>query len=1134
MSSSRGGTSPSKGGDKVDKPDLFKTVRFYINDSIPPTVKSDLADLIVSKGGTGVVNTSEGTRFDLTRITHLITDTLDFPEHAEVEKWNKGKDNIPIEIVSPLWVTKSQDLHMLQPTRFYSADRALYFSGLCFCTSDLPEMDQAAIQAGVQSLGGQWRYELTREVTHLFVVAPDGPKYEAAMKFGPTLGMVALLPHWFEECLKLRQPVPIETYQFPDPPLLSISKWDESSSFEQRIADYFKQRSVEQPKRPTIASTTSSILGVLPGGNIILAGRTQVAETYQKTATVHLEKPSSADLANGGTTNGNGNGTAAAAAAAKGVFPTPIDLANCTAQIFADRIVYLASDLALRPGLEEALKQRVEEAGGVCWSWGVDGARSSKVDQEDPWERRKKAEKALKRSNTVVTRSREGWEFWQAFEQHKTIGNLPWMYHVLATSKLDSPLDHLLHYPLPPGVVPGFKDLTITISNYSGPARDYVRTMIESLGGTFEGAMSKKTGYVVTASEFGQKVKHAKQWGVPIVSHCWLENCISEWAYINPSSAAAFAPRAAPNTNFMTLLGHTELKKDAIKKWSLLPKSVEAREQALMPPEMHDNHPVDEPEPEHEHEDEVVQMEVDAAAAAFKDEDEVAPMDVDPEREQDQEDASPIPAPKPNGKGKSKEVPPKKTKPVVPKVKQEVIEIDDDEDEDDSTPAPAAPLPKPRRKQATSPAARKQKSAPAARDETGSDSDRGKPVVVVPRTAPKASTSAAPASVKPNGKARAVSSALTALSTHSSSGSSDDDEKAEHTPSQRIDFQNKVPVTGKRSAATQAAKRLAEQMPDANRFAKEIKTSGKKRRRSSQVRQKSANASDDESSEDSDDARDAARQKSAKIASTSTAKPDSKPKKAPAKKSALKTAVGRSAAATTVTQDGAISSFDNPPHAAPPKALPKARTGPKKVRILLTGLGIASDSPEMINWTAKLTRLGAKFTEEPKEATHLVVKGISRTEKFLCTLAFAPFIVTRKWIDDSVAANVLLDEEDYLLHDAAKERELGETLEAIVGRARAKKLFSDHSFYLTPNLLPSVASIRRVIECGGGFVSMATIDRLPVTDNVHVVSSPKDRSKWEKYASKNRGPVYSVEAVFQSVVHQELRFSQDYRIDAQV
>lgn len=37
MSSARGASSPSK---NMDKPDLFKGVRFFINDSIPPTVRA--------------------------------------------------------------------------------------------------------------------------------------------------------------------------------------------------------------------------------------------------------------------------------------------------------------------------------------------------------------------------------------------------------------------------------------------------------------------------------------------------------------------------------------------------------------------------------------------------------------------------------------------------------------------------------------------------------------------------------------------------------------------------------------------------------------------------------------------------------------------------------------------------------------------------------------------------------------------------------------------------------------------------------------------------------------------------------------------------------------------------------------
>lgn len=80
----------------------------------------------------------------------------------------------------------------------------------------LPDLDRTAIQAGVSSLGGAFRKELTREVTHLFVVAEQGvslafrvgrkeeeltllrvqEKYNAALKYGPDLGMVIVLPHW--------------------------------------------------------------------------------------------------------------------------------------------------------------------------------------------------------------------------------------------------------------------------------------------------------------------------------------------------------------------------------------------------------------------------------------------------------------------------------------------------------------------------------------------------------------------------------------------------------------------------------------------------------------------------------------------------------------------------------------------------------------------------------------------------------------------------------------------------------------------------------------------------------------------------------------------------------------------------
>lgn len=64
---------------------------------------------------------------------------------------------------------------------------------------------------------------------------------------------------------------------------------------------------------------------------------------------------------------------------------------------------------------------------------------------------------------------------------------------------MDSPLDRLIHYPLPPGEIEKFKNLTITITNYTGAAREYVRALIVSVGARFDGAMSRHTHYVITA-----------------------------------------------------------------------------------------------------------------------------------------------------------------------------------------------------------------------------------------------------------------------------------------------------------------------------------------------------------------------------------------------------------------------------------------------------------------------------------------------------------------------------------------------------------------------------------------------------------------------------------------------------------
>jgi mediator of DNA damage checkpoint protein 1 len=55
-----------------------------------------------------------------------------------------------------------------------------------------------------------------------------------------------------------------------------------------------------------------------------------------------------------------------------------------------------------------------------------------------------------------------------------------------------------------------------------------------------------------------------------------------------------------------------------------------------------------------------------------------------------------------------------------------------------------------------------------------------------------------------------------------------------------------------------------------------------------------------------------------------------------------------------------------------------------------------------------LAKLGVKMTTKPAKCTHLVAHHIVPTEKFLCVMSVAPFIVAEGWITDSVAAKRIL------------------------------------------------------------------------------------------------------------------------------
>lgn len=164
------------------------------------------------------------------------------------------------------------------------------------------------------------------------------------------------------------------------------------------------------------------------------------AEQYQRTAVVgcmtseDLRKKMETGMSGSGflgdslaatnTTNGSFDPLRATA---KAVFPPHVNIPNAKDAIFSGRRVYFASDLGLRTGLEKALMQRISDAGGSSWSATIDGAKvvdaAQNGRQVDQWEKRRVAEKELKQANTVIMRTREGWEFW--IVRHASLCNGP-------------------------------------------------------------------------------------------------------------------------------------------------------------------------------------------------------------------------------------------------------------------------------------------------------------------------------------------------------------------------------------------------------------------------------------------------------------------------------------------------------------------------------------------------------------------------------------------------------------------------------------------------------------------------------------------------------------------------------------
>ena len=100
-----------------------------------------------------------------------------------------------------------------------------------------------------------------------------------------------------------------------------------------------------------------------------------------------------------------------------------------------------------------------------------------------------------------------------------------------------------------------------------------------------------------------------------------------------------------------------------------------------------------------------------------------------------------------------------------------------------------------------------------------------------------------------------------------------------------------------------------------------------------------------------------------------------------------------------------------------------------------------------------LTRLGVTVVSSMTEATHFIADKFVRTRNMLEAIARGKLVVTHLWIESCGQASCFIDEKNYLLRDAKKEKEFGFSMPGSLACARQRPLLEVISISLFNHVL---------------------------------------------------------------------------------
>ncbi|TGZ76888.1 BRCT domain-containing protein [Ascodesmis nigricans] len=439
---------------------LFDNVVFHIvtGPNLLDQEAKRISGLLTKHGAQECPPRTGSISIDFQVVSHLIAKDIDFPGYEDAER-------LMVTVVTPQWVYKSVETNKAQQIRPFTPDPRFFFSNITVTTADLPAGDKEAIVGGVIAMGGTVCSALRASVTHIVALNLNNEKCRIALQ--KKLKAKIVLPHWFDDCLKLRKRIDEKPYLLPNPEIERIG--------------------VDEP----------------------------------------MELPWGPDLSYSHHHQGG----------AMGLPPPTLGEGY---KIFNGDSVMLGTDLDLSSRMRGLLSQLIRQVNGQA----TDDINNAQV---------------------LICHWREGDEYLTASRKNLHVGNLTWLYWMLAHKKWTSPLSRLLHYPLVRGGLPSMYDKIITVSNYGGDARLYLESLIEAIGAKFTKSMKIENTHLITARACSEKYDAAKEWNIGIVNHLWLEESYAKWKEMTVTDLryTHFPKR----TNLMEIVGQTRLDKEDLKQF---------------------------------------------------------------------------------------------------------------------------------------------------------------------------------------------------------------------------------------------------------------------------------------------------------------------------------------------------------------------------------------------------------------------------------------------------------------------------------------------------------------------------------------------------------------------------------------